>query len=47
MNCPLLVGLYDLSVRLNLLVFELLLGGQFLADFKGKNLTFTFYDYDK
>jgi len=28
-----------------LLVFKLLLGGQFLADFKGKNWTFSFYDY--
>ena len=30
--------LLDLSVRLNLLVFGRLLGGQFLADFKGKKI---------
>ena len=44
-NCPLSVGLYEFSVKQNLLVFKLLIGGQFLADFKGKNWTFSFYDY--
>ena len=44
-NCPLSVGLYEFSVWQNLLDFEVLLSGQFLADFKGKNWTFSFYDY--
>ena len=30
--------LFDLSVRLNLQAFGRLLGGQFLADFKGKKI---------
>ena len=30
--------LFDLSVRLNLLAFGRLLGGQFLTDFKGKKI---------
>ena len=30
--------LFDLSVRLNLMAFGRLLGGQFLADFKGKKI---------
>jgi hypothetical protein len=41
-NCPLSVGLYESSVRQNLLVFKLLLGGQFLADFRRKNLFLAF-----
>ncbi len=39
-NCPLSSGLYDFLVGQILLVLLVLLGGQFLADFQGKNLTF-------
>jgi hypothetical protein len=46
-NCPLSVGLYEFSVRQILLVFGRLLGGQFLADFRRKNLFFSFLYCDK
>ena len=40
-NCPLLRHKQTSFVIANLLFFGLLHGGQFLADFKGKNLTFS------
>ena len=46
-NCPLLRHKQTSFVIANLLFFGRLYGGQFLADFKGKNLTFNFCDYDK
>jgi hypothetical protein len=46
-NCPLLRHKQTSFVIANLLFFGRLYGGQFLADFKGKNLTFSFCDYDK
>ena len=42
-NCPLLRHKQTSFVIPNLLLFRRLLGGQFLADFNRKNLTFNFY----
>ncbi len=46
-NCPLLRHKQTSFIIANLRFFVHLLSGQFLADFKGKNWTFSFWDYEQ